>query len=209
MRDCGIKSALSRFYGEPIALFTLLLVIVSTLQWCTLQNTDRILRLGQRAVISIEPQNPPSLFDALQAKEESTHASIYFKFSNAGNTGTKNLEVATHCLTLREQPEEPWRFFGQTKDKPVGVPSYIGPKGSATGACAFLLDDLRAVNVGRMHAYAMAEAIYRDGVDNLLRRTQLTITINEVIFSENGRGIFKYSNYGRHNCADEECPSQP
>jgi hypothetical protein len=38
-----------RKWRDPITLFTLLLVIVGALQWCTLQNTDETLRLQQRA----------------------------------------------------------------------------------------------------------------------------------------------------------------
>jgi hypothetical protein len=100
-----------RKWRDPITLFTLLLVIVGALQWCTLQNTDETLRLQQRAWLS---PTGAKLF-GIPTKDEAINfrlalvnsgrepaSGVYTKTLNATIDGTNTKLVNLYDVEVKE-----------------------------------------------------------------------------------------------------------
>jgi hypothetical protein len=88
-----------RKWRDPITLFTLLLVIVGALQWCTLQNTDETLRLQQRAWLS---PTGAKLF-GIPTKDEAINFRLALVNSGREPASGVYTKLSTLRLTVRTQ----------------------------------------------------------------------------------------------------------
>jgi hypothetical protein len=135
--------------------------------------------------------------------------------TNSGNTGTKALTFFMKCVPSTEQLQEPWSILYQSVNNPVQTPQYLGPHESTQTLCGFSGAQLRAMAAGKLFGYVMMDLKYQDRLVDDWHKTQATAVIAKVQFEpgiEPHTGLqgeipkVYLAGYGRHNCADEECP---
>jgi hypothetical protein len=138
---------------EPISLFTLFLVIVGALQWCTLQNTDETLRIAQRAwltTIGVRLITPPikdqSIFFAIlitnSGREPATGVNIKIQNGTIEGINTREFDMATvevaantSCVGHKPAP-------GTAVISPTGIGTSVAiTGGSAIGEPRMVTDD--------------------------------------------------------------------
>lgn len=180
------------------------------MQWWTLEKTDHTLRVQQRASISVAIQQLLPTIELRGTPPTAKFASILFPVSvtNSGNSGTRDLTVFAKCATSVEALQEPWSILHQGISDPPQSSQFLGPHGTSQMYCGFSFEQIKAMRDGKLHGYVMADVTYRDRLDNTLHRTQATVKLLNVSLGLNDDGpisIFIIA-YGRHNCADEECP---
>jgi hypothetical protein len=208
--------------------FTFLIMIVSGYQsYLTRQATI----VSQRAFVSVGfklpflaivpsggPVAPPQgILQALsQGVSEIGSLNYVVELTNSGNTGTKGLLFLAKCVpsSIGDLPD-PWPLLKGTKN-PEKTPQYIGPHSSGQTICGFDIDQVRAMSTEKLNGYIMVDVDYRDRLDDSVpHKAQATFKLTQVrLLQAPGQGGSLGLNqvsavvisFGRHNCADEECP---
>ena len=185
--------------------------------------------VSQRAFVSIGVKDPSIVFgnsgaingqSILQAisqgNSEIGGINLTIELTNSGNTGTKNLLFFAKCALSSEDMQEPWSILYQGVRNPEKTPQFIGPHATIQSLCGYQIEVLRSISEGKQFAYVMVDVIYRDRLDeSVLHKTQSTTKLARIGFRQapgpsgslgtNAVDIL-FAGYGRHNCADEECP---
>ncbi|HUE10124.1 MAG TPA: hypothetical protein VMQ54_04270, partial [Steroidobacteraceae bacterium] len=150
-----------------------------------------------------------------QGSNSLSAVSIIADITNSGNTGTKNLTFFMKCAPSTEELQEPWSILYQGLTPITKSPQFIGPHATVQTNCAFPIDQLKAMNANSLFGYVMVDATYQDRLANDWHRTETTQKIAHVGFlpgvgpggSATVGAAVSLVTYGRHNCADEECPT--
>jgi hypothetical protein len=130
---------------------------------------------------------------------------------NSGNTPTRKLYVYVYYEIL-DEPMQVDHAFTPAEHK--RVPATIPPKGQIeSGPRDFFGDDLIDVKEGKKHLYVWGIATYRDvfpdTADHITKFCVVAtnITGNPLEPWDDKSNIFNiaFTNYDRHNCADEDC----
>ncbi len=160
--------------------------------------------LAQRAFVHVSgPQGATAPDPQDRAAASLT---VTARFTNSGNTPTKNLRFFMRCTSASELVEEPWKLLFQ--DKIEKLPQVIGPHATANAQCAFSAGQLRQISEGKLHGYVLGDITYHDRFDDkTLHRTQFSWRLSNVrIDPVSGSVTLTAVPQGQHNCADEECP---
>jgi hypothetical protein len=206
------KDAVARFTGW-LAVYTGVLVIVSALQFCTLNNTDKTLRdtleasdASNRAFVF-----PKSVRFERNIENSQNNWRFSIEWENSGNTPPVDLRLFIYCGPSQIDESPP---FAQKYAIKIGAAtSILGPKQArVTGRCPVDLETPLGSFIKRdVFLYAGGQALYSD-VFGSAHVTQF---------------CFEYEGYGKplpdiqngdareilgdpllchsHNCADEEC----
>jgi len=134
--------------------------------------------------------------------------------SNSGNTATKNLTFFLKCAASNERLQDPWSILYQGVSNPIKSPQFIGPHANAQVTCGYSGEQIAAISKGVNFGYIMIDATYQDRLVDAWHKTQATVTIAQVQYVPTvepsgtiGQGVnIILATYGKHNCADEECP---
>ena len=157
-----------------------------------------------------------SVLDALTQGSTAINAvSFIVDITNSGNTGTKNLTFFLKCAPTSEDLQEPWSVLYQGKNNAAKAPQFIGPHATIRSACGFNIEQIKAMSTGKAFGYVMIDTTYQDRLTNDWHRTEATMKVGQIEFipgvAPSGSGSLGLNvalvTYGRHNCADEECPS--
>ena len=140
--------------------------------------------------------------------------SLEADLTNSGNTPTKNLTAFIKCAPSVEQVQDPWTLLYQGVANPMKVPQFIGAHASSQMSCGFNGDQIRAIANGTLFGYVMIDIAYQDRLTDDWHRTEATGSLAQIQFipaiqpgGTIGAGVnMLFVGYGRHNCADEECP---
>jgi len=132
-------------------------------------------------------------------------------WENSGNTPTKNLLIEGFCLLSKASVDNP---FGDPQSTPAAggdLRLLLGPKLTISGQdCGLRADLIEDVARGGQHFYQWGYATY----DDLFRsrhRTEFFVEItNPRLVTSNNLVTFSRENVPckKHNCADDDCPSQ-
>jgi hypothetical protein len=140
--------------------------------------------------------------------------SFIVDITNGGNTGSKNLTFFLKCAPSSEDLQDPWPVLYQGKNNAPKTPQFIGPHTTAQSACVFPIDQIEAMIDGKQFGYVMIDITYNDRLTDDPHRTEASAKVGAIqklpgIEPSGTAGIAVtavLSTYGRHNCADEECP---
>ena len=179
-----------------VALFTFLLVGVAILQWCTLEKTDRTLKLQTRATV----------YFRLAAWTDEAPPRPRMSIGNAGLTTTHGLTYASACIYSATGIFDPFKD-GAEKMKRNTVSRYtLGPKTLDEGIPVCLSDDV--IDPAPKFAYVFGKGSYVDTFSGEHRETQFCFRIDGPPKERRGGRIVGGPCEAGHNCTDEECEKQ-
>ena len=207
-------------------ILTAIIMIVSGYQTYLIRSNNVV---SERAFVSAGFSAGPTAYDATpqkftvqsvmdaltQGAEGLSSVNFVANLTNNGNTGTKGLTFFLKCAPSTEMLQDPWPLLYQGVNNAAKTPQYIGPHASAQTLCGFSGDQIRAIAAGRLFGYIMLDATYQDRLSDEKHRTETTVVLAHVDFvpaiqpnGSQGFSVATYlSAYGKHNCADEECPA--
>jgi hypothetical protein len=199
---CRVLACLNRNQGSLLALFTLLLVGVGILQWCTLRATDETARLNNRSQIYFDK----ILAAAFNLGPEKV-IGVSLGITNSGNIPPRNLKFAVACppRDAAQAISDPFSLF--SPDFSTALRENVGPKQVVRlGACSLHADEVLAVQSGKTHRYVVAEAIYQDRLTPGMRITRFSAQIFFSNFSDADHPFnWNSESRGNNNCTDEDC----
>ncbi len=177
--------------------------------YLTRQNTI----VSQRAFVFFDGMEVKNTIDS---RTNIKNVSFLSYLMNSGNTATKELTFVIKCASSLESLPDPWvLLYRESQYKAAQV---IGPHQRVSAKCDLPLNFIHDVKEGKGYGYLMGDITYRDRLDeSILRKTQFSFEIVDInIFDppagappEAAPNIFiNLIPKGRHNCADEDCPSQ-
>jgi hypothetical protein len=130
-----------------LGLFTCLLVVVGILQWLTLRQTDKTLRVGERAFVYIEGG-----LDVARNDDGAGNKWMFlFNAVNNGGTETTDLSFFEACQ------------YGQTPEIHALETSFLGPKQKiGMGSCTWRDDIIQTIWANNWSVKMTVSIFYRD-----------------------------------------------
>jgi len=185
-----------------LALATLALVVISILQWLTLDRTDQTFRAGERAFVFVTHSR-----EGWQ-RAEKINDEIVREFpvvwENVGNSPTRGLLIKLYCPDV--QPfavTNPVSLPGKTEQ----MSATIEPKQTTWGGSCFYSNlQLKLVKNNEYHLYVIAMADYFDIFDehhkteSCFELAEMSGNLDDLDAQPHGR-----LRYCERNCADKEC----
>jgi hypothetical protein len=134
---------------------------------------------------------------------------IHVEIQNAGNTPTRNLQVAVN--TYLEEAPLPDDFKFPLPDARSQVT--INPMGSIINTVADIsMDDLQAIKEGKKHFAIWGRATYRDVFDFTPKHeTRFCVYATNItgdplkLWNKDDPLDIRFRFHNRHNCIDDEC----
>jgi hypothetical protein len=205
-----------------LALATLALVIVSSLQWRTLDQqahtmdrTDETMRAGERAFVFLKL--PGDGWQKAQITNGRTMRTLPVTWENSGNSPARDLVVKLYCVPPQPNAvKNPITVPGQP---PLDVRLLLGPKQTTWGgACNYPAAALDLIKDKGYHLYIAAVADYFDIFD-APHRTEacfevinFTGTYGNIAKAPTGSfedvdmiPQWQFTTSCGRNCADKEC----
>jgi hypothetical protein len=186
-----------------LAVATLGLVIVSFLQWRTLDKTDETFRAGERAFVFVT-HNGGQWQPARMINGEVLRF-LPVVWENSGNSPTRRLTFDLHCPEAQESVvQNPTQLPGRSSGP---VHKLLGPKQSIfAGVCGYSVAQLNLVRDNGYHLYIVSTADYFDIFEEHHRTEACFEVINLNGNFEDLQTVPKNDFIGcGRNCADEEC----
>lgn len=202
MLSSKVREPLNLFTGV-LALATVALVIVSFLQWRTLDKTDETWRAGERAYVF--PAHNVAGWQAGYIKNGIVFRGFPVVWENSGNSPTMDLVAELYCPDLQPRPENnPIKLLHKP---PVTVKLLLGPKQTIWGGpCDTPASTLKLVRDNGYHLYIAATADYFDifavhhHTETCFEIVNITGDVDDIKITPQSQ----FTNCGR-NCADKEC----
>ena len=187
-----------------MAIATIAIAILATLQWITLGKIDETNRATQRAFVYVSGIE----FQTVQTDDGEIQWWVIPRWENSGNTPTKFLKVESYCPFVRRGEE----YFQYDKLQPVNIRT-VGPKQTIQGiTCIARTEQLLAAQRGEHDWYWTARATYRDIFDpNYLHVTEYCFYVRRIVSDVTDANVSLGIVGGpceKHNCADKECETQ-
>lgn len=88
-------------------------------------------------------------------------------------------------------------------------PMVLAPHQATTTLCTFTADDFIQVKAKKLHTYVLVDITYNDRLDDsVMHKTEAEWELSLPLIDDNAThwGGAQWTNVGKHNCADEECP---
>lgn len=179
-----------------LAFATIVICIMTVLQWLALRKTDQTSRLRDRAYVYFS--NP--IITPYPPKQHAVWA-IGINMVNVGNMPARRISV--RCGWIDSQASnniiDP---FPLAKWSEVNVPKFIGPKQSLIlQGCEIPIGIIEQAKKNKVNIFVLMEVRYTDGFDiNKSRVTQMSRSLR---FDVHGGQSWGFA--GPHNCTDDDC----
>jgi hypothetical protein len=189
-----------------VAAFTLALVVVAVLQFCSMNSADQANRDVQRAFVY------PKTVE-LSTPEFKTTENVVWRFTviweNSGNTPTRDLHIYSEYDGLSKAQQHP--SFPDFSDM-RSSPTFLAPK-ATTRTQPLPIDAAKLLDIqqGKLHLYIFALATYRDifaGSPPRVTRGCWELSDIPVDVTKprpNARVAALMTQCPVHNCTDDEC----
>src|ERR1022692_3493757 len=195
---------------EPIAIFTLLLVIVGAVQswwmWRTVSDSKKALEQTQRAFVFV---------NSFVIDVEGDLVKFTPKWENSGTAPTRKMVNHTNWTAFEREPADDYVFSdlwaeGKSEGRTVNTPFFVGPKAITNGGTLEIpFEFIRRAAGGQVYLLIWGWTEYNDVFENTPRRR--TEFCNQVIAKniqvkdgKTNATITLPLNH-RGNCTDEEC----
>lgn len=166
-----------------VALFTVVLAVVSTFQGCVTLRQLEVMRNDERAWLKIEAYVEPSNKQVVVIARTGSPLALQIQANNTGKSVAKNIEVYSYLQVLNagEDPQLEWAN-GEDKDNSKGFPAAYR---SFTGL--FFPSDTQILSVVRLTKDGSYQLVTKDESDGLDQK-QKYIAVFGVVFYDD---VFK------------------
>jgi hypothetical protein len=202
-------------------IFSAMLVIVGSLQYCTYSRQAAIMNkqakiMDKQASIALAANRQNEIVNRafvylnkinvmFLPNENDFDVEIEAVWGNSGNTPTTHLSQVVGCLPSKDVLNEPFDRI-QWGPTSAATPNFYGPKTTENlgGMCNIPVAEIREINARTLHFYVCGLVRYGDTLDRSAEhRTEFCYKITGI---DRNTNRFTGSTVGRHNCADEDCP---
>jgi hypothetical protein len=180
-------------YTLFLAIFTLGLIVVGVLQWCTLEKTDKTSRFRDRAFINF---SQPTIDRYESYKPPSVTVNVIAQ--NTGNVPARSVSISSDCVIVDKSKKiaDP---FPNASFAPARIPEFMGPQQMIRLKICDYTDTLfDRIRNGEIDVFIVINAKYIDGFDTP-RVTQMSRQLHVDAHHHS------FSFAGSHNCIDEDC----